>query len=122
MPRARTESSELLSRADQIAVATMVAAAVVALLAYWIKVGGDRGRLIHIEHAEPREFAFRVDINEAPWPELAQLPDVGEMLAKRIVAYRTAHGPFRSHADLDRVNGIGPRTLETICPYLLPFP
>jgi hypothetical protein len=31
-------------------------------------------------------------------------------------------GPFGDHDDLLRVNGIGPRTLEKMRPYLLPMP
>jgi competence protein ComEA len=37
---------------------------------------------------------------------------VGPALAKAIIDYRTKHGAFRSFADLDKVPGIGPKTLE----------
>lgn len=56
------------------------------------------------------------------WPELAQLPQIGETLARRIVESREADGPFLDHDDLLRVRGIGPKTLEGIRPYLLPMP
>ena len=49
------------------------------------------------------------------------MPSIGEQLAKRIVADRQENGPFRDHGDLRRVRGIGPRTLETMRPYLLPL-
>jgi competence protein ComEA len=62
-----------------------------------------------------------VDINAAEWPELAELPEIGEMLARRIVESRSAAGPFGDHDDLLRVNGIGPRTLDKLRPYLLPM-
>ena len=32
-----------------------------------------------------RQAAYSVDINRAEWPELAQIPQVGETLARRIV-------------------------------------
>ena len=65
---------------------------------------------------------FQVDINAATWPELAQLPEVGETLARRIVEARDKGGRFADHQDLLRVNGIGPRTLERMTPFLLPMP
>jgi competence protein ComEA len=89
---------------------------------YWFVQGGHRGELIEIDRAEPLAARFLVDINSAQWPELAELPDVGETLARRIVESRTATGPFGDHDDLLRVNGIGPRTLERLRPYLLPMP
>lgn len=57
-----------------------------------------------------------VNINTASAAELELLPGIGPALAQRILDYRTAHGPFRSLADLDRVKGIGPRTLERLRP------
>ena len=43
---------------------------------------------------------------------MAELPGIGEELARRIVEYRTEHGPFRIPEDLTRVDGIGESTLE----------
>ena len=39
-----------------------------------------------------------------------------------MIVERERGGAFRSHDDLARVRGIGPRTLERIRPYLLPIP
>ena len=112
----------LLRRADQVVVGTALGVALAAMAAYWLLYGGHRGELIEIDRAAPRDPQFIVDLNQADWPELTVLPDVGEVLAKRIVASREAIRPFRDHADLMRVNGVGPRTLERITPYLLPMP
>ena len=49
------------------------------------------------------------------------LRQIGEVLAKRIVEDRKQHGPFRSHDDLDRVYGIGRKTIDNIRPHLLPI-
>jgi len=49
----------------------------------------------------------QIDLNTATAEELDRLPRVGMSLAKRIVADRTAHGPFGSVAELDRVSGVG---------------
>ncbi len=113
----------LLRRADQAAVAALVAAALSATLGWWIGQGGWRGRLIEVERAAPQTARFQVDINQADWPELANLPGVGARLAHRIVDCRQASGRFIDHEDLRRrVPGIGPRTLESLRPYLLPMP
>ena len=112
----------MLHRTDQVVVATVLAVALVAMAAYWIVRGGHRGELIEIDRAEPLDPHFLVDINDADWPELIQLPEVGEVLAERIVTSRRTAGPFRDHADLMRVDGIGPRTLEQVKPYLMPMP
>ena len=46
------------------------------------------------------------------WTALQALPGVGPALARRIVAHREAHGPFRRPADLLRVPGIGAKRLR----------
>ena len=38
------------------------------------------------------------------------------MLAQRIVAFRTQHGPFTSPEQLDDVSGVGPAMLEALLP------
>ena len=112
----------LLRRADQAALAAMVLASLVAMGGYWWANGGFEGRLIEIERAKPQAADFIVDVNRADWPELAQLPGIGETLAKRIVEVRTSGGPFRDHEEVQlRVRGIGPKTLQKIKPYLTPI-
>jgi len=106
--------------ADQAAVAALTLAALGGIVGWWISQGGLTGRLIEVQRAAPQTAAFRVDVNSADWPELTQLPGIGEVLAKRIVSYRQAHGRFLDHQGLRQVRGIGPRTLERIQPYLLP--
>jgi competence protein ComEA len=69
----------------------------------------------------PREMTFLVDINAAERAELSLLPEVGEVLAGRIVDWRTQHGGFKSIDELRNVRGIGPKTWEKIRPYLAPI-
>jgi competence protein ComEA len=47
-------------------------------------------------------------LNAADAAELACLPGIGPALAARIVADRSAHGPFAEVQMLERVPGIGP--------------
>jgi competence protein ComEA len=49
-----------------------------------------------------------VDVNTASEAELERLPGVGPSLARRIVEYRQANGPFATPDDLQNVSGIGP--------------
>ena len=45
------------------------------------------------------------------------MPGIGPMTAKKIVADRKANGPFNALDDLQRVPGIGPKTIEQLSPY-----
>jgi competence protein ComEA len=60
----------------------------------------------------PKPTPRFINVNTAGAAELELLPSVGPALAKAIIDYRTKHGAFRSFADLDKVPGIGPKTLE----------
>jgi competence protein ComEA len=100
----------------------LTSACLVLMAGYWFYLGGHRGELIEIDRADPLTAKYEVDINRADWPEMVQLPGLGETLARRIIDDRREHGPFRDIDDLDRVDGIGLRTLERIRPYLIPIP
>jgi competence protein ComEA len=112
----------LLRRADQATVAFLVVIGLASSVGWWLAQGGWQGRLVEVERAGLRTARFEVDVNGAQWPELLQLPGVGEVLAKRIVQYRQEHGPFKDLDDLRNVKGIGPKTFETIHPFLRPMP
>jgi competence protein ComEA len=118
MPRPWT----LLRRTDQAVVAALTLAGLVGIAGYWLSQGGARGRLIEIDRVTRESAHFQIDLNEADWPEISQLPGVGETLARRIVESRQAEGPFNDIEELRRVRGIGAKTLERIRPYLVPKP
>ena len=57
--------------------------------------------------------ATPVNINTADAATLAKsLDGIGGSKAQAIVAWRDAHGPFKSVDDLSQVKGFGPKTLE----------
>jgi competence protein ComEA len=58
-----------------------------------------------------------IDVNSADVAQLIRIPGVGTVTAQSILAAR-ADRPFSSIDDLDRVRGIGPKTLEKIRPYV----
>lgn len=67
-----------------------------------------------IAAAAPAEPVFPLNINTAQAHELAALPGIGDLLAQRIVDYRTANGPFPAPEELLNVEGIGTGKLEAI--------
>src|SRR5690606_28142447 len=87
----------------------------------WIGLRGASPERIDIDRAERPDYQYLVDVNTAEWAELSQLPGIGEVLARRIVATRDARGPFLSTDDLMKVEGVGPRKLARIAPYLMPM-
>ncbi len=52
----------------------------------------------------------KVDLNTGTVKELQQLPGIGKGLAKRIVEYRNANGPFKNVEELVKIKGIGKKT------------
>lgn len=57
-----------------------------------------------------------IDLNTAEARELALLPGVGPVLARRIVADRNQRGRFDSLEELGRVHGIGEKTIAGLRP------
>ncbi|WP_425399383.1 helix-hairpin-helix domain-containing protein [Aeoliella sp.] len=112
----------LLKPTEQSTIATVVAVLLAVALVAWLVAGGRSGRLIEVDEAEPVPYEFLVDLNSAEWPELAQLPEIGEILARRIVETREKNGPFRTREDLLEVSGIGRVKLSRMSPHLLPLP
>jgi competence protein ComEA len=62
--------------------------------------------------------APQVNINTASAAQLQLLPRVGPALAKRIVDFRTANGPFKTIQELARVKGIGDKTFALLQPHV----
>ncbi|HYO89962.1 MAG TPA: helix-hairpin-helix domain-containing protein [Candidatus Limnocylindrales bacterium] len=81
------------------------------------------GDQVHVPHTgETTALATAsvnlVYINLATAQELEALPDVGPAMAAAIIARRESVGPFTSLDDLDAIDGVGPRMLETLGPLL----
>ncbi|MDX2176400.1 MAG: ComEA family DNA-binding protein [Candidatus Sumerlaeia bacterium] len=68
--------------------------------------------------AQPASAGGLIDVNTADQKLLETLPGIGPAKARAILDDRAAKGPFRSAEDLDRVSGIGPKTVERLRPYL----
>jgi competence protein ComEA len=87
----------------------------------WEKLPSER----RIERMENEDLALatgsaklsegsKINLNKAARDELMRLPGVGEVTANRIIEAR----PFRKAEDLLRVEGIGPKTLQRLEPFL----
>ena len=66
-----------------------------------------------------------INPNEAPLASLTRLPGIGIVKAKAIIAYRRDFietnsnvKPFASCEDLQKINGIGPKTTQNIRQWL----
>jgi competence protein ComEA len=58
----------------------------------------------------------KLDLNRATVEDLRRLPGIGEVLAKRVVEWRGAHGSFQTVDQLTDVKGIGEKKLERLRP------
>ena len=65
-------------------------------------------------HEEETPISFPIDINTASLRELMELPDIGEVLAQRIIDHRETNGPFVSPEEIMEVYGISDKRYEKI--------
>ena len=72
----------------------------------------DHGQVNRLYEAEMARNASLLDLNSATQAELETLPDIGPVLAKRMIISR----PFMTVDDLERVPGIGPTLIKRILP------
>lgn len=105
-----------LNEGDRRIVRCLIVVALLLMAVQWYRLTQVRPAPISISH--PANYQFRLDINDATWVEWMQLEGIGETLARRIVTDRQERGPFRSIDDVERVTGIGPKTLDRLRPHL----
>jgi DNA uptake protein ComE-like DNA-binding protein len=81
-------------------------------------VGGRRRRrsVSGADSAVVRAIPMVIDVDVADSAALEKLPRIGPALASRIVADRSANGPFGSLSGLERVRGIGPKMAASLAP------
>lgn len=60
----------------------------------------------------------KVNINTADTNGLESVPGIGPAKAKAIIEYRSKHGGFKTIQELDNVNRIGPKTIDSLKDYI----
>jgi len=68
--------------------------------------------------AQLMTLGLLMNLNRATAEDLEAIPGLGPALARRIIDYRQAHGPFKVVEDLQEVPGISPQNLQKLKPYL----
>ena len=107
-----------LRRADQVVVATIILLSIAGLVVYFVELHLGQSSRVDIRRAPSATAEYVVELNSAKWPELANLPGIGEQLARAIVDYREENGPFEHVEQLCIIDGIGEKKLENIRQYV----
>ncbi len=99
----------------------IAAAACMLLSAFFAVAGFSRSK----QNSSEIVLESRVNPNNAPVPSMVRLPGIGVTRADAIVAYRDNFmeqqgraDAFRDCSDLDKVKGIGPKTVQNISEWL----
>lgn len=97
------------------------------VLSFWMIVMTSPTMLVGLESSEPIDLIIErgedrstriVCLNTATVQELMTLPNLGEVIANRIVDYRELHGSFTAVEELLLVDGIGEARLSLWEPHL----
>lgn len=99
----------------------MLIVGIVVTIFVWQAVDGIR-HSVHQDNATSGSAdiaLLQIDINQCQSRELSLLPNVGPVLAERMIADRKINGPFATVDDLKRVHGIGAKTVARISPYCI---
>lgn len=76
---------------------------------------------------KPLTLTDKINPNRAPWSSLTRLPGIGPQRAQDIIEYRKQYDqkrndqspPFGDAQDLQKIKGIGPKTVEKLKDYLV---
>ena len=102
-------------------IAILLSVLTLGMISYFGYQSIARNRLVDIDAADSTPLEFVVDINSASWPEIVNLPGVGEKLARAIVEHRLRTGPFKTLDEIQDVPGIGASKYRQLKPFLLPI-
>ncbi len=83
-----------------------------------VGIESDNPIQLTIERANDDTIPKVINLNTATVEELVSLPNLGEVLAERIIEYRSEKGSFTSLDDLLNVEGVGDSRLSLWKPYL----
>ncbi|MBR6435482.1 MAG: helix-hairpin-helix domain-containing protein [Thermoguttaceae bacterium] len=113
----------ILRYRDQITLIVCCTIAMLALGGYMFWNEQVTHQVIEIERMPYVETPLQIDVKSAPWTEFALIPGIGEQKAREIIRVRNElGGAFADENELLKVEGIGPKTLDVMRPYLVPMP
>ena len=87
-----------------------------------VQIGSEAGYL-HVSTG-PMPAAYKItlkipiSVNTACEKEIATIPGIGPMLAKKIIHYRSSHGPLKTVEELQNLSGMGKLRYLKIKPYI----
>ena len=76
------------------------------------------GSVLRGEEDPYKQYAGYLNINTATYEQLLMLPDMPEDMARNIIAYREANGPFSSVDELIKVGGFWYSYIDQVRPYV----
>ncbi|MBA7695031.1 hypothetical protein ES703_103648 [subsurface metagenome] len=98
---------------------------VIAVFIAVVFSGCFTARCLRSERPDAVELESRINPNNASTASLVRLPQIGPSRAAAIIAYResisrddSSRAAFRSCDDLQKVKGIGPKTVENLRKWL----
>ena len=98
---------------------------IVASVCILFSIGFTTSSLSGLAKSHTIELESRINPNNAPEASLMRLPGIGMGKAKAIIAYRTDFrrrtgnsDAFRNCEDLQKIKGIGPKTVKNINEWL----
>ncbi len=74
-------------------------------------------RFNHRLKVEAGHVPQKIKLNTCTYPELRKHPYVTHVLAKSILAFKAAHGPFKSKEDLLKIASVDVATIGKLLPY-----
>ena len=90
-----------------------------------LSIGFAASSLVAVRQSSEIELDEKINPNDAPVASLVRLPGIGVGRAEAIVAYRenfsgedSNSSAFRNCDDLQKVRGIGPKTVQNISEWL----
>lgn len=78
------------------------------------KTTNDENLYTSSDKSSDHPESSKININTASASELDTLPSIGEVLASRIIQYRSEIGMFGSIDEIKNVSGIGDKTFENL--------
>ncbi len=106
------------TQSQRVWLAALVSLGYALIAGWWLSTDPFSSELVDIEQVAPRRYQLSINLNKCDWPELTVLPGINETMARRIILHRNRRGAFQTAEQLQEVDGIGPKTVQRLQPFL----